>query len=270
MAAIYKMNNKIHYIADLDNSSDDLPAIEYIHAVVPELLEGVIVTPPKTTGGKERLQSLQILFNKARALNISNIEILDSVPSHTDILICNSSFTPIVQCINSNTAKIDTLVINSMYNSNNSNEKYEHTKYIESEKLNRDLEAVENVLNDTRNTISYIYSIGIDTSDIPDNTTQGLLWKDDNIVQNICKRYKIHEDVPLSNILMCHEAINLAAGRKKATRYCYYTGTYPIMYKIDEKIYWGSISEDTKKYKLWNKLHTSFKQEIIVSDGIIK
>jgi len=87
-------------------------AVEYFHALHPDLLKSVVLSPyPVTPEGKQRLEKLETLFNKARILGISDVNIVEKIPDKTETVFIDAPLTEVANYIN-RSCRLNTLIMN--------------------------------------------------------------------------------------------------------------------------------------------------------------
>ena len=231
------MNNKICYIADLDQDIDDIIAVEYLVKMID--VSSVVCSPyPQETEGKKRLEHI---LSKG-------IFIAEDIPEDTNIVFCGGALTPVARYIEGGN-RISALIMNGGFVGNNIVKnplpKFKNKQFVRTYNFNCDVESADKVMRSTLNEIKQIILVGKNVCHSPENTISGI-WKD-NQIKNILDMYDIPDKKKLHDVLACHEGLSLL-NIINDKLYCVYENVRPATECGLEgnMTKWGSVAIDDK------------------------
>jgi len=237
--------NNICYIAELDQDIDDVLAAEYLHATIPTALKSVVLSPyPRTREGKQRLEKLQASFNTARASGYSDVKICKNIPLGTEVVLVGGPLTEVAKYITQGNS-LHTLIMNGGFVGSNivpfnmQLDKFKNKKYVRTFNFNCDIRATEVVLKSNYSSIGEIILVGKNVCHSERNTLQGDIWRNDKILQDICKRYNVRPNKRLHDILASKDGLQYIIN--SAYCICEYAKVFPINTGLNDNMtQWGS------------------------------
>jgi hypothetical protein len=195
------MENKVVYIADLDQDIDDIIAVEYLLKY--GALAYMICDPyPVTDEGKQRLNKL-ILKGAVR---------YPYIKEGVETVICGGGLTQVAEFLNRG-GTLKALVMNGGFAGSNivspENElkKFKGKIFMKTYNFNIDIEATKKVLKMPPERIGRIILVGKNVCHSPRNTIADL-WNS-TFFKKIQEEYGITDSKRLHDVLACHEGLSL-------------------------------------------------------------
>lgn len=227
---------EVTFIAELDNDTDSIIAIEYLNSK--GVLKDIVLNPePKTTEGKERLSVI-----KALRINVCN-----NIPAKTQYIFCSGALTPVAEYIKSGGTLKALVVQGGFVGDNIVDEKVIPKKFagvhsITDHNFNLDVESTDFVLSASRKEIEDIITIGENVCDSEVNTKSSV-WEDTEYT-SILSKYNIDGDKRLYSLLACHEGLCMLdlAGMSKEDKLCSFLNLKPENKGLNRAgTKWGSL-----------------------------
>jgi hypothetical protein len=240
-------NDKIVYIADLDQDVDDVVAVEYLHNL--NLLDYVVLDPaPIEEIGHQRLAMLHTV----------GVQVKEHLESRNANVFCGGQLTEIAKCVMAG-GTIDNLVLQGGFVGANivpndkQLKKFKNKETVRTFNFNCDVAATDYVLKTTETQIGTIYCIGKNVCHSDINSDR-VLWRAKKY-RNIFEKYNVREGKLQHDMLACHEGIALLGLGDEVgvtTPFCAYLTVRPFNMGLNgNKTVWGSKPEnDSSQYRM--------------------
>lgn len=188
-------NQKITYIAELDQDVDDVVALEYLHKL--GYLKDVVLDPyPVEPEGIARMNEIK-----------KYVEVYDKIPKDTKIVFVGGALKQVAEYVEMN--KLDWLVMNGGFVGNNIENHFELPKFkgkdtVRTFNFNSNIMATDKVLKSPN--IKNIMLVGKNVCHNKKNTRMGI-WKTDENLQGIFDKYGVNDRKLLHDLLACKEGL---------------------------------------------------------------
>lgn len=188
------INNKIVYIADIDQDIDDIIAAEYLF--LKNKLDCIVLDPlPNSQQGKDRVNTLKNM----------GIKVLNNIPINSKYIFVGGAFTKLATYIKTN--DVDLIVANGGYVGShlmrNPLEKFIGKKAIRTYNFNLDVDSTISVVNSNKR----IILIGKNVCHSIRNTIDGI-WQNEVFL----KKYNLRNTKRLHDLLMVSEGLKFIDG----------------------------------------------------------
>lgn len=223
------MENKIVFVADIDDDIDDIIAVEYL--AINGYLECLVLDGKSNNVERElRLKSL-------------GVRIVEKIPEGSKVIFCGGAFTKIAEFVENN--KIDLLVANGGFVGKNIVpetsilNKFKNKEKVRTYNLNMDIEASLKILN-SDNIVELMF-VSKNVCHNPKNV-KGVLHKDDFLDE-----YELRDNKLLHDLLMVKEGVKYL---NNGNLECEYLNVDLENEGSGVMTLWGSVLNENSKIKI--------------------